>query len=183
MMKAYYDAGLKSLASTAGHSPPQLVKIQYQHTLSLLSALTISYWKFGKQSISLILSQFASSQDLSSDTSMQGLVEEISSNLHSIPHDNFSITFNDHVQSLAEPIAEHYDKFKKFIQTQAQKDDTWRFWVQFAFQDVMAYIGLYLSIRSGDWELRMGSMKCMAPVFTAFDHSIYQKVALIVIHM
>ena len=38
----------------------------------------------------------------------------------------------------------------------------------------MAYVGLFLAIRSGDLELQMGSMKFMAPVFTAFDHHIYQ---------
>ncbi len=43
------------------------------------------------------------------------------------------------------------------------------------FQDAMTYVGLFLSIRSGDWHLRMASMKQMAPVFTAFDHPNYQK--------
>lgn len=40
----------------------------------------------------------------------------------------------------------------------------------------MAYVGLFLSIRSRDWQLRMASMKLiMAPMFTAFDHQMYQK--------
>ena len=39
----------------------------------------------------------------------------------------------------------------------------------------MVFVGLFLSIRSGDWELRMASIKSMASVFTAFDHPIYQK--------
>lgn len=57
-------------------------------------------------------------------------------------------------------MSEHYDEFKSFIQTRAQGDDTWKFWVQFVFQDPMAYVDLFL--------------KFMAPVFTAFDHHIYQ---------
>lgn len=36
-------------------------------------------------------------------------------------------------------------------------------------------IGLHLGIRSGDWDLRMASIKQMAPIFTAFDHQNYQK--------
>ena len=48
--------------------------------------------------------------------------------------------------------------------------------MQFVFVDAMAYAGLFLSIRSGDWQLRMGSIKNMAPVFTAFDHPTYQKI-------
>ena len=39
----------------------------------------------------------------------------------------------------------------------------------------MAYVGLFLSIRSGDWDLRMACMKLMAPIFAAFDHQTYQK--------
>ncbi len=54
-------------------------------------------------------------------------------------------------------------------------DDTWRFWVQFVFKDAMAYISLFLAIRSGDWDLRLASIKQMAPIFSAFDHSTYQK--------
>ena len=30
-------------------------------------------------------------------------------------------------------------------------------------------------MRSGDWSLRMGSVKQMAPLLTAFDHPTYQK--------
>ena len=39
----------------------------------------------------------------------------------------------------------------------------------------MAYVSLILSMRSGDWTLRMASVKSMAPIFTAFDHPVYQK--------
>lgn len=44
------------------------------------------------------------------------------------------------------------------------------------FEDAMAYISLFLSIQSGDWDLRVASIKSMAAVFTAFDHLTYQKV-------
>lgn len=107
-------------------------------------------------------------------TPLDSLLDDISNYLQSIPKEKFSQLFNQRLQALDKSMSEHYDEFKSFIQTRAQGDDTWRFWVQFVFQDPMAYVGLFLAIRSGDLELRMGSMKFIAPVFTAFDHHIYQ---------
>ena len=55
-------------------------------------------------------------------------------------------------------------------------DPNWKFWIQFVFQDALAYIGLYLAIRSGNWLLRLASIKLMIPIFSAFDHQTYRKV-------
>lgn len=57
----------------------------------------------------------------------------------------------------------------------ACRDETWRFWIQYVFVDAMAYVSLFFAIRSGDWHLRMSSVKSTAAVFTAFDHPTYQK--------
>ena len=57
----------------------------------------------------------------------------------------------------------------------ARTDETWRFWVQFVFEDAVAHVSLFLAIHSGDWDLQIASIKSMAAVFTAFDHSTYQK--------
>ena len=64
-----------------------------------------------------------------------------------------------------------FAKFEKYL----QRDDTWKFWVQFVYVDAMAYAGLYLAMCGGEWHLRMSSLKTMAPLFTAFDHPTYQK--------
>lgn len=39
----------------------------------------------------------------------------------------------------------------------AAADTNWKFWIQFVFKDALAYIGLYLAIRSGNWLLRLAS--------------------------
>ena len=49
------------------------------------------------------------------------------------------------------------------------KDDTWKFWINFLFNDCQAYVGLYIAICCGMWTLRLASLKKMGPVFTAFD--------------
>ena len=66
-------------------------------------------------------------------------------------------------------------QFYSFAKQMAAVDETWGFWVQFIFCDAMAYIGLYIGVRTGDWDLRTASLKLMAPLFTAFDHPTYQK--------
>ncbi len=103
------------------------------------------------------------------------LLDNIITSLQSLPDGTFSQVFNQHLQTLDSSATSSFGEFKSFIQERARLDDTWRLWVQFTFQDALAYVGLFLAIRSGDWELRMASMKSMASVFTAFDHPLYQK--------
>ena len=89
--------------------------------------------------------------------------------------DNFFMKLNAAISSLSRKTTRFFAYFKKYIQTMAKKDDTWKFWTQFLFEDAMAYVGLYLATRSGDWDLLMISIKKMAPLFAAFDHLTYQK--------
>ncbi len=79
--------------------------------------------------------------------------------------ESFVKTFNDTLDKLKSGQRDFLYEFKTFIQSRASMDDTWRFWVQFVFQDAMAYICLFLAIGSGDWNLRLASIKQMAPIF------------------
>ena len=109
------------------------------------------------------------------DLSSQQLLKEISSSIQLLSTTDFTHAFNKQLASLNSMLSPFFHDFKLFIQQQATSDDTWKFWIQFVFQDAMAYIGLYLAVRSGDWQLRVASMKMMAPIFTAFDHPSYQR--------
>ena len=44
------------------------------------------------------------------------------------------------------------------------------------YRDALVYVGLYLAIRGGNWDLCMACLKVMAPMFSAFDHFTYKKV-------
>ena len=67
------------------------------------------------------------------------------------------------------------EDFTTFLREESRKDKTKQFWCQFVFQDCYAYVCLYMAIRSGNWDLRMGAIKSMAALFTAFDRPHYQK--------
>ena len=52
------------------------------------------------------------------------------------------------------------------------KDPNWKFWNDFVSLNAFA---LFASIRSGNWNLRLASIKLMAPIFSAFDRPTYRK--------
>ncbi len=170
LMKAYYDAGLKSLAKAAGY-PLAAIKGcgQFKRTHHfLLEAWEAVY----RAMLTTFLEQATSS---SQQTPPLQLITRLILTIPSQTESDHLKLFKERLTSINCDLQGSFTKFKCFIQQLAITDQTWKFWIQFVFQDAMAYVGLFLAIRSGDWHLRMASMKQMAPVFTAFDHPNYQK--------
>eukprot|EP00117_Sycon_ciliatum_P034252 scpid30999/ scgid4638/ len=66
-----------------------------------------------------------------------------------------------------------YDQLQEFATAMAERDDTWRFWVDFYFQHMTSYIGLWVAVRTGNWDLRVAAIKAAAPLFHAFDRTYY----------
>ena len=69
-----------------------------------------------------------------------------------------------------------YKEFHDYLTAMANRDENWKFWMNFVLRDAYAYITLFLAIRGGLWKLRTGSIKMMAPLFTAFDRPHYRKI-------
>jgi len=67
-------------------------------------------------------------------------------------------------------------EFYEFVEKLSSADDTWRFWKQFVFGDCYAYVCLFTAIRTGNWKLRVSSLKQVTPLFAAFDWPSYQKI-------
>ena len=164
LMKAYFDAGLKELANSCGYP---LLSIQacsqFKRTHLFIMEVWESFYRF-------MLTIFISSQptSVSSDfvKSIYDSITDSSSILEVLQHTIVTTTDSRSI---------FYEQFKLFLQLKSQKCQSWKFWVQFVFRDALAYVGLYLAIRSGDWSLRLASIKEMAAIFTAFDHQTYQK--------
>ena len=158
-MKPYFDAGLKHLALAAGYP---VASIQACDQFKRTHYFLLEVWEAVYRAMISIFVE----QGPTTNNPLKVISEKIIAN-----KENFNAyTIYEIMQSL-----QTFDKFKLFIQALARKDSTWRFWVQFLFQDMAAYLGLFLGIRSGDWNLRTACVKQMAPVFTAFDHANYQR--------
>ena len=64
--------------------------------------------------------------------------------------------------------------FKEFVNRMAQRDAVWCPWADFVLINCDCYITLYLAIQSSNWNLRVSSLKRMAPLFVAFDRNTYE---------
>ena len=82
---------------------------------------------------------------------------------------------NEMLVDILEKHSDYHQHFNDFMQDQATKSKTWKFWAQFVFQDCFAYISLYLAMRSGTGNVRVASIKSMAALFSAFDRARYQR--------
>ena len=67
-------------------------------------------------------------------------------------------------------------EFKDWRQTNCENDDTFRFWDHFIHQDCMYYIGLWIALRTRNWNLRLSCVKDMIPLFNVTDHYHYAKI-------
>ena len=87
----------------------------------------------------VILQHYMDSRNPQNTTTPSHLLEDIMRMLQSLPKANFSHAFNQHLQSCDETLSKHFKDFQLYVENLAHTDDeTWWFWVQFVFQDVMA---------------------------------------------
>jgi hypothetical protein len=81
-------------------------------------------------------------------------------------------------KNLEEQIEDFESEFTEFRNIMNQKDKTFKFWDGFVHKQVFAYIGLWIAVRSGNWDLRLGCLKSLAPLFHAFDRQNYAKIVV-----
>ena len=136
--------GLKELARVSGYPVAAIQAYsQFKRTHHFLT------W----QAIYLVMLQRYIETERDDDSSLLELVQ--SSSLHLKPS-NFVATLTQVMEKVQESM--YHSKFQSFLNDMANKDTNWKFWKQFVFEDMLAYICLYLAIRSGCWELRLASL-------------------------
>ena len=173
LMKPYFDAGLKTLAEACGYP---VAAIQNCSQFKRTHYFIMESWEAMYCAMLDTFVEVSSEGNPSVEASMPHLLEKVKTAINNVDQGkDFRKAFGAQVADITVSISPTHEQFKDFIRNMARKDETWRFWVQYVFVDAMAYVSLFLAMRSGDWHLRMSSIKTMAPVFTAFDHPTYQK--------
>ena len=171
IMKAYADAGLVTLGEATQHRSETLTSIiqctNFRRTHNFLIQATEAFYRFF---LSLYLRDREATRTPSELTDQ---IQLLATEFTSVYNDDDLVAFRDKVSTLKSSIS--LEDFKSYSDSLCQKQDTLRFWYQFATVDIMAYIGLYLGIRYRNWHLRNCSIKQLAAIFTAFDRPIYQQ--------
>ena len=133
LMKIYYHAGLLELAKASGHKGETLTSLQKCTNFKRTHHFLFQVWQAIYRTMIIAFTN-------SNPESLHPLTETLS-NTTLTPENMLKI-----VESIM-ATSKQCDKFHSFIKKQSDKDSTWKFWAQFVFEDCMAYIGLFLSIR------------------------------------
>ena len=166
IMKAYFGAGLEDIAKAAGYRGATLASLQKCSNFKRTHNFILQVWEAFYR-VFLVAYSTCHRQEI--------LLHEIGTMLQ-LNVDKLS-TFE--LMSIVNDIVckrEIENVFLQFIQQQSHVDTTWRFWGNFVFNDCFAYVCLFLSLRSSNWNLRLAALKSMAPIFAAFDRDTYQRI-------
>ena len=178
IMKAYVDAGLTKLGEVTQHRSETLTSLvqcsNFRRTHNFLVQAMEAFYRFF---LSLyITNKYASPSDqqIHMEDGIHCVITALVSEFASLRCDSELDSFRGKVQNAISPTGVCFHDFHTFMEGLSQQQDTIGFWYQFLTVDIMAYFGLFIAIPYRNWDLRNGSMKLLAPVFSAFDRPIYQ---------
>ena len=175
-MKVYYAAGLKDLAMASGHRGETLTSLGNASHFSRTHAFLMQVWEaFYRYFLKHYLFQHCSETSVEAETILQAIRAGLLVSDQQCKEDKPYYDFIRLTHSVESETSDLYGRFANYRHRLAESNDTLKFWLGFVFQDGLAYVGLYLAIRGGLWDLRLASLKEMCPVFTAFDHIHYLK--------
>ena len=168
IMKAYYHAGLKEVAKSSGYKAETLTSLENCSHFKRTHSFLLQVWE---AMFTEMICAFVSSnpQYTNLQKSVQEEFDHATCEGNTSPQDLLLAMQHLAKEALA------LEEFNKFIAKQAEADDTWHLWSNFVLKDCFSYVCLFLAIRTSNWDLRVASLKSMAPLFTAYDRPCYQK--------
>ena len=159
LQKIYFDAGLKQIALACGYRAETLTSLQNSSHFKRSHYFLLQAWE---ATYCLMVDTF-----LASNQHMLRTVRELQQLRKTSGWQQAFKEGKDRVDKIEE-------EFMTFVQSKGKTDPNWEFWADFVTTNCFSYIALYCAIRSGNWSLRLGSIKLMAPLFCAFDRTTYR---------
>ena len=154
LMNPYFDMGWRELPRAASYP---VAAIQSCSQFKCTQYFIIKVW----QTLYIVILQRFNDADMQqgNPSSYYTDIVPLSASLH-LKSSDFVVKLNELRDQLQQ--SAYHDKFKSFLDLMACNGPNWNFWKQFVIGDGLAYIGLFIAIRSGNWELRLASIKLMA---------------------
>ena len=171
LMKVYYHAGLKDIASCSGYKAETLNSLEKCSNFKLTHSFLMQVWE--AMYTEIVISFTTANPHLSK--LQQEIQFQISSALK-----NTEVTSVNLLLSVQQLVKDHsaMEEFDQFLIAKANSDDTWKLWINFVFHDCFSYLCLFLAVRNSNWDLCKSSLKAMAPLFAAYDKTCYEKLML-----
>ena len=167
LMKVYYHAGLKDIASCSGYKAETLNSLEKCSNFKRTHSFLMQVWE--AMYTEIVISFTTANPHFSK------LQQEIQFQISSAQ--DTEVTSVNLLLSVQQLVKDHsaMEEFDQFLIAKANSDDTWKLWINFVFHDCFSYLCLFLAIRNSNWDLRMSSLKAMAPLFAAYDKTCYEK--------
>ena len=164
IMKAYYHAGLQQIAKESGYRAETLTSLEACSHFKRTHCFLLQVWE---AMFTAMIRAFVTSYPKYADLE-KAIGEEVEQ----------ATSSQDMLMKVLEIVnnAMAIEEFKNFTEKQEKADGTWHLWTNFVFKDCFSYVCLFLAIRNSNWDLRVASLKNMAPLFAAYDRPCYQKI-------
>ena len=175
LFKIYGPAGLKELV-TKFHKGSTAASVlegrDFDKTLSFLLQVYESIYRF---QIHTFLEHRNLNTELTCSLDNDTIFQYLKQSAILVESASSKDFFVTQIHNLNQQIKGTDTEFKVFSDTMSNRYPTWRFWTQFLTDDCFAYIALYISIRSRNWNLRLAALKLMAPLFHCTNSTFYYR--------
>ena len=170
LLKVYFDGGLREAAKQAGYSDGVLNSIGGCNKFKRSHEFIMKIWE---AMFRTFLHHFSTTNP-NINKAIEQVKEILLTENSTEDEQNVSILFTL-IKRLCEDESKIITDFQQYIATLSAQDETCRLWSKFILEDCLPYIGLFIAMRSGNWNLRMCSIKQMAAFFTAYDRTTYRR--------
>lgn len=143
-MKAYFAAGLREIAKATGYNSSTLNSLEKCSNFKRTHHFILQVWE--ALYISMLVTFIHSNNK-------QTFVDEVRELV--LVGSEGNVAPLELISKVNEKVQENGMKelFFNYLSTQAEKDKTWQILKDFVFENCLAYVTLFLSIRGSNWHL------------------------------